>query len=118
MEVLLLALVVSILGTTLSVWYRRGGPRWMFSLGGFFFIFGRLMIVVFCAFVVLYFLSSVREMDATSFLIVGLPAILVFGIGAWSAFVVALSVFHDAFGRQQEDAARSGAQSGTDDTGR
>jgi hypothetical protein len=101
---LLLALAVSIVGTTLQVWHRHGGPTWMFTVGGFLFILGRLMIAALCALVVLYFLSRVHEMDRDSLLIVGLPTILIFGIGAWSAFVIVRSVYRDAFGRSQQEA--------------
>jgi hypothetical protein len=76
----------------------------MFTVGGFLFILGRLMIAALCALVVLYFLSRVHEMDRDSLLIVGLPTILIFGIGAWSAFVIVRSVYRDAFGRSQQEA--------------
>ncbi len=107
MDLLLFALVASIIGATLHVWHRRGGPRWTFSLGGFFFILGRLTVVVLCAFIILYFLSSAHEMDANSFLIVALPTTLIFGIGAWSAYVVVLYVYNDAFGRSEADATQT-----------
>ncbi len=107
MDLLLLALVASIIGATLLVWHRRGGPSWTFSLGGFFFILGRLTITAFCAFVCLHLLSRVDEMDGSSLLINGLPAILVFGIGAWSAFVVALYVYNDAFGGLEQETTQA-----------
>jgi hypothetical protein len=39
---------------------------------------------------------------------VGVPVVLLLGIAAWSAFVVALAVYHDAFGRAQQEAERPG----------
>jgi hypothetical protein len=103
----LLALVASIGGTTLLVWHQHGGPRWMFALGGFLFILGRLMIAALCAFVVLSFLTMTDEMDRNGLFFVVLPVAIVLGIGAWSALVVARAVHRDAFGQLQEEAART-----------
>jgi hypothetical protein len=55
---LLLAIAASIVGTTLQVWHRHGGASWMFAVGGFFFVLGRVMIAVICASVVVYLLSD------------------------------------------------------------
>jgi len=78
----------------------------MFAAGGFLFILGRLMIAALCAFVAVYFLSATDKIDGDGLLILGLPAAILSGIGAWSVFVVARSVWRDAFGRAQEDGAR------------
>jgi hypothetical protein len=104
---LLLALAVSIVGTSLQVWHRHGGPSWMFAVGGFFFVLGRVMIAVICASVVVYFLSAMDGMGGESLYIGGLFAAAFLAIGAWSALVVARVVYRDAFGRLQEDAARA-----------
>ncbi len=59
-----LALIVSILGSTLLVWHRHGGPRWMLALGGFFFILGRLMIAAICAFLLFVIIEPLRRFQA------------------------------------------------------
>jgi hypothetical protein len=104
---LLLAIAVSLVGSTLQVWHRHGGPAWTFAVGGFFFILGRLSIATLCAILTLYFLSSVDDMDGNSLLIVGPPIVAILAIGAWSLLMVALYVYRDAFGRAEEEAARS-----------
>lgn len=105
---LLLALATSVAGTTLQVWHRHGGPTWMFAVGGFLFILGRLMIAALCAMVVLVFVLNFHAFDSVGLMIVGLPTILIFAIGAWSLFVVVRVVYRDAFAATQEEAARGG----------
>ena len=102
-----LALVVSIAGITLQVWHRRGGPSWVFAVGGFLFILGRLMIAAVCALVFMGFVSRAEDMDGMGLLLIGVPAALILGIGAWSIFTVANYVYVDAFGRAREETTRA-----------
>jgi hypothetical protein len=111
---LLLALASSFGGTTLLVWHHHGGPGWVFALGGFLFILGRLMIAAICAFVVLHFVTSYDDVDGNGLLLGGPIAGAFLGIGGWSIFVVARAVYRDAFGAAQAEAARPQRRAGAD----
>ena len=104
---LLLALITSILGSILLVLYRRGGARWMFALGGLFFVLGRVMIAAICAFVLTVIIDVIRDRGSDALIIGMIFAAAILAIGGWSIFVVARVVWRDAFGAAQEDAARA-----------
>jgi hypothetical protein len=98
---LLLALVISILGSTLLVWHRHGGMRWMFALGGFLFILGRVMIAAICAFVLSVIFESMRDRGSDVFPVGATFAAAVLAFGGWSIFVIVRTVRRDAFGATQ-----------------
>ncbi len=103
---LTLALAASVAGFTLLVWHRHGGPRWMFALGGFFFILGRVLIAAICALMLFVTVSTLRGMTDEGHLLGGMVAALLLGIGGWSAFAVIRAVLRDTFGAAQEGGAR------------
>ena len=103
---LLLALTISIIGSTLLVWHRHGGARWMFSLGGFFFVLGRVMIAAICVFLLTVIIDAMYE-HGTDALLMGTTFLLAtLAVGGWSVFAIIRVVRRDAFGSAQEQAAR------------
>lgn len=102
---LLIALASSIAGNVLLTWHRHGGAKWMFALGGFCFILGRVLISAICAFLlyISFEVLSLRDGDGT--LLVALIAFPALGIGGWSIFAIVRSVARDAFGPKQEETA-------------
>lgn len=103
---LMLALAASAVGFTLLVWHRHGGPRWMFALGGFFFILGRVLIAAICALMLFVTVSTIRGMTDDGHLLGGTFAALLLGIAGWSIFAVVRAVLRDTFGAAQEDGAK------------
>ena len=63
---LFIALAASTLGSTLLVWHRRGGARWMFALGGFFFILSRFMVAAICVFILVGMIEALRAVTKPS----------------------------------------------------
>lgn len=103
---LMLALAASAAGFTLLIWHRHGGPRWMFALGGFLFILGRMLIAAICALMLLHTLSTLRRMTDDGQLLGATFVVLLLGIGGWSVFAVVRAVLRDTFGADREEAAR------------
>lgn len=102
-----LTLIASILGSTILVWHRRGGPQWTLAVGGFFFILGRLMIAAICAFLLFVIIESLYRADSERQLIETAFAILISCFGAWSIVALIRVVRRDAFGPAQQEAARA-----------
>lgn len=103
---LLVALITSILGNALLLWHRHGGARWMFALGGFCFVLGRVMMTAICAFVLIVIIDLMRDRGSDALMIGAVFAAAMLALGGWSIFAVVRVVFRDAFGATQEEAAR------------
>jgi len=103
---LLLALTTSIVGSTLLLWHRHGGARWMFALGGFFFVLGRVMIAAICVFLLTVIIDAMREPRRDAPLVGAALFLAILAFGGWSVFAIIRVVRRDAFGSAQEQAAR------------
>jgi hypothetical protein len=101
---LVLALAATALGSALLVWHRHGGPRWMFAVGGFFFVLSRVAMLAICAVILSAIALVVHDEERALFGFVF--AALVLAIGAWSAVVLVRVVLRDAFGKAREPEAR------------
>jgi hypothetical protein len=104
---LLLALVISVVGSTLLVWHRHGGARWMFAVGGFFFVLGRVMIAAICLFLLTVTIDMMRYRGSDALLMGSAFCIAILAFAGWSIFAVIRVVGRDAFGSAQEQAART-----------
>lgn len=103
---LLIALASSIAGNVLLTWHRHGGAKWMFALGGFCFILGRVLISAICAFLLFVSIEALSLANGEGVLLGALVAFPALGIAGWSIFAIVRSVARDAFGPKQEETAR------------